>query len=178
MQTHDLIIYGYLSAGQLSTGKKNSESQVFDWSLKKNVKIQRRGRLGEMDLPQQGSIAQEILLSCFLFPLIFFKKKKETKAGRGKKILAFSYVIRYKYLNVNYFFFLSVVKMEAFHFLLHFLKENMTRYCIVFCFPHYKICSYCFIAKIRKNILKKNINELNYVRYQDFRYQNFWLDFQ
>ncbi len=39
MQTRDLIIYGYLSAGQLRTGKKNSESQVFDWSLKKNVKI-------------------------------------------------------------------------------------------------------------------------------------------
>ncbi len=91
MQTHDLIIYGYLSAGQLRTGKKNSESQVFDWSLKKNVKIQRRGRLGEMDLPQQGSIAQEILLSCFIFPLFFFKKRKKQKQ-EGGKILAFSYV--------------------------------------------------------------------------------------
>ncbi len=97
----------------------------------------------------------------FYFSFIFLKKKKETKAGRGKKILAFSYV-RHKYLNVNYKKKFSVVKMEAFHFLLHFLKENMTRYCVVFCFPHYKICSYCFIAKIRKNILKKYINKLNY----------------
>ncbi len=90
MQTHDLIIYGYLSAGQLRTGKKNSGSQVFDWSLLKNVKIQRRGRLGEMDLPQQGSIAQEILLFCFIFPYIFLKKRKKEKSRKGSKILTFS----------------------------------------------------------------------------------------